>query len=40
MFPNVHSSTIFNCQDMEATINKWMDKEDVAYTDTYSDIHT
>ena len=40
MYPNVHSSTIFNCQDVEATINKWTDKEDVAYTEAYSDIHT
>ena len=34
MHPNVHSSIIYNCQDMEATsvsINKWMDKEDVVY---------
>ena len=30
--PNVHSSIIYNCQDIEATklsINRWMDKEDV-----------
>ena len=34
MHPNVHGSTIYNCQDMEATqvsINRWMDKEDVVY---------
>ena len=34
--PNVHSSIIYNCQDMETTcvsINRWMDKEDVVYTD-------
>ena len=32
MQPNVHSSTIYNNQDMEATymsINRGMDKEDV-----------
>ena len=31
MHPNVHSSTIYNSQDMEAVqmpINRWMDKED------------
>ena len=31
MHPNVHSSTIYNSQDMEATkvsIDRWMDKED------------
>ena len=31
MHPNVHSSIIYNCQDMEATcvhINRWMDKGD------------
>ena len=30
--PNVHSSIIYNCQDMEATrvsINRWIDEEDV-----------
>ena len=35
MHPNVHSSTIYNSQDMEATYvstNRWMDKEDVVYT--------
>ena len=34
MHPNVHSSTIYNIQDMEATlvpINRWMDKEGVEY---------
>ena len=34
MHPNVHSSTIYNSQDMEETqgsINRCMDKEDVAY---------
>ena len=32
MHPNVHSSTIYNSQCMEATqvsMNRWMDKEDV-----------
>ena len=32
MRPNVHSNTIYNCQDTEAakvSINRWMDKEDV-----------
>ena len=32
--PNVYISSIYKCQDMEATqvfINKWMDKEDVMY---------
>ena len=39
MHPNVHCSTIYNSQDMEATwmsINRWMDKEDVEYTYVYS----
>ena len=34
MHPSVHSSTVYNCQGMEATqvpINRWMDKEDVVY---------
>ena len=34
MHPNVHSSIIYNSQDMEAihvSINRRMDKEDVAY---------
>jgi len=32
--PSVYCSTIYSSQDMEATwifINRWMDKEDVAY---------
>ena len=32
--PNVHSSTIYNSQDMEAmwmSINRWVDKEDVVH---------
>ena len=32
MDPNIHSSTIFNSQNMEATqvpINKWTDKEEL-----------
>ena len=32
MCPNVHSNTIYNCQDTEAakvSINRWMDKEDM-----------
>ena len=32
MHPNVHSSTIYNSQEMEITymfINRWMDKGDV-----------
>ena len=35
MHPYVHSSTIYNSQDMETTympIDRWMDKEDVMYT--------
>ena len=31
MHPNVHSSTAYNGQDVEAPIDKWMDKEDVVY---------
>ena len=34
MHPNVHCSTIYNIQDMEATkisINRGMDKEDVVH---------
>ena len=34
MYPNVHSSIIYNSQDMETTqvsINRQMDKEDVVY---------
>ena len=34
MHPNIHSSTVYNSQDMEATkmsINRWMDKEDVVH---------
>ena len=34
MHPNVHCSTIYNSQDMEATqmsINRGMDKEDVGH---------
>ena len=37
MCPNVHSSTVYNSQDMEAillSINRWMDKEDMAHTYT------
>ena len=32
MHPNVHCSTIYNSQDMEATemsVNRWMNKKDV-----------
>ena len=35
MYLNVHSSTIYNSQDMEATcmpIDRWMNKEDMVYT--------
>ena len=38
--PNVHCSTIYNSQDMEATwmfTDRWMDKEDVGYTHTQWD---
>lgn len=38
MHPNVHSNIIYNGQDMDATsvpVNRWMDKEDVAYTHTH-----
>ena len=34
MYPNVHHSTIYNIQDMEATqmsMNRWMDKEAVVH---------
>ena len=34
MYPSVHSSIIYNRQDMEAiwvSINRWLDKEDVRY---------
>ena len=34
MHHNVHSSIIYNCQDMEVTqvsINRWMDNENVVY---------
>ena len=34
MHPNVHSSIIYNYQDMEATqvsINRWMDRENMVY---------
>ena len=34
MQPSVHSSTIYNSQDMEATqvsISRWTDKEDIVY---------
>ena len=34
MYPNVHSKTIYNSQDLEATqvsINRWMDKKDMVY---------
>ena len=34
MQPYVHSSTIYNSQDIETTlisINRWMDKEDMVY---------
>ena len=34
LLSNVHSSTIYNSQDMEATqvsINRWMNKEDMVY---------
>ena len=39
MHPSVHSSCIYNSQDMEATqvsINRRMDKEDVVYTHTHT----
>ena len=31
MYPNIHSTTIYNSQDMEAnlSVDRWMDKEDV-----------
>ena len=38
MHPSVHSSIIYSCQDLEATsmsINRWMDKGDVANTVEY-----
>ena len=39
MHHTVHSSTINNNQDMEATlvsINRWMDKDDVVHTHTHT----
>ena len=38
MYPNVHYSTIYNSQDMEATwmsINRWIDKQWYLYTTEY-----
>ena len=35
MYPNVHSSTIYNSKDIETTQmpnNRWKDKEDMVYT--------
>ena len=43
MHHTVHSSTINNNQDMEATlvsINRWMDKDDVVHTHTHTHTHT
>ena len=37
MYPNVHCSTVYDSQDMEATDrsnDRWMDKEDVVHIDT------
>ena len=34
MDPNIHNSTMFSSQDMEAAqvpINKWIDKEEMVY---------
>ena len=42
MHTNVHSSIIYNRQDMEATqrsINRWMDKKDMRDRDIYTYIH-
>ena len=39
MYPHIHSSIIYNNQDMEGTqvsINRWMNKEDVIYIYTYN----
>ena len=39
LHPSVHSSTVYNNQNIEATevsINRWMDKEDMVYV--YSEI--
>ena len=41
--PNIHSSAIYNSQDMKATwmsIERWMDKEYVPYTHTHTHTHT
>ena len=41
MHPYVYSSIIYNCQTMEGaqlSINRWLDKEDVAYVYNYSAI--
>ena len=43
MHPSVHSSIIYNSQDMKTTqvpIKRWMDKEDVRYTHTHTHTHT
>ena len=43
MHLNVHSSTIYNSQDMEAIqmpLNRQMDEEDVAHTHTHTHTHT
>ena len=42
MQPNVHTRTIDNSQDMEATwmsINRWTNKENVVYTHTQWNIN-
>ena len=42
MHLNVHSSFIYNRQDMEATqvsINRGMDKEDMIHTHTHTHTH-
>ena len=43
MHPDVHYSTIYNSQDIEATymsISRGVDKEDVVYTHTHTHTHT
>ena len=43
MHHNVHCSTIYNNQDMEAaqmSIKRGMDKEDLVYTHTHTHTHT
>ena len=43
MHPDVNGNTIYNSQDMEApkvSIDRWMDKEDVARVRAHTHTHT